>query len=70
MKKVFNILGIYNFIAIKKQYNECRNSNDFYKYLNKRLKDKSITGKTTPKEIANFLVNELNYHFKEYSQYQ
>lgn len=64
MKKMLQILGINTFIAIKKKYNDCVDSNDFYKMINRRLSVYS------PKELSYNLRAELHIHFKEVAQYQ
>lgn len=64
MKKILSILGINTFLAIKKKYNDCTDSKDFYKMLKRRL---SVNNH---KELAYYLRAELLTHFKEVAQYQ
>ena len=64
MKKILKHLGINKFIAVKKFYNDCIDSNDFYKMIYRRLKYYK------PLELAIFLNNEFEIHLKEFKQYQ
>ena len=64
MKTLLKQLGILKFLAIKNQYNQCIDKNDFYDMLKRRLKFKKAS------ELASFLNYEFEIHFKEYSQYQ
>jgi len=64
MKTILKYLGINKFIAIKKFYNDCVGSNDFYKMINRRLKYQN------KKDLAIFLNNEFEIHLKEFAQYQ
>lgn len=64
MKAVFKLIPINSYIAIKKHYCASVGSVDFYKMLRRRLKH------LNPKELAAFLTRELEYHYKEYAQFQ
>lgn len=64
MKTVFKLIPINHYIAIKKHYCASVGSVDFYKMLSRRLKHFS------PKELAAFLLRELEYHYKEFAQFQ
>ena len=64
METILKNLGINKFIAIKKFYNDCVGSNDFYKMINRRLKYQS------EKNLAIFLNNEFEIYLKEFAQYQ
>ena len=66
-KKVFKILGINTFIAVKSRYNESIGKNDFYNMLKRRTNGRF---KMDAKTLATFLKHELHFHYKEVAQYQ
>ena len=64
MKTILKKLGVNKFIAVKKFYNDCVGTNDFYKMINRRLEYKKAS------DLADFLNFEFEVHLKEFAQYQ
>jgi len=66
MKQILKTLGINAFIALKVKFNESIGENKFYISMPKRLKQTHLS----KQDYAQWLISDLHYHWKEYSQYQ